>query len=130
MDTLKEKVQGLGAGKGRRVIAGAPNLVCGGSHSGNVSAKDLAGPGLLDILSSDYVPYSLIQAAFLLHLDQEIAMPLPQAIATVSRNPARAVGLEDRGEIAPGLAADLVWVHQSGDLPVIRGVWRCGRRIG
>jgi len=113
-----------------QVIAGAPNLVRGGSHSGNVSAKHLATDGLVDILSSDYVPYSLIQAAFLMHLDQDVAMPLPQAMATVSRNPARAVGLEDRGEIAPGLAADLVWLHQTGDLPVVRGVWRRGRRIG
>lgn len=112
------------------VIAGAPNLVRGGSHSGNVSAKHLASEGLVDILSSDYVPYSLIQAAFALHRDPEIAMTLPDAIATVSRNPARAVGLNDRGEIAPGLAADLVWVQMSGNLAVVRGVWRRGRRIG
>lgn len=115
---------------GIQVIAGAPNLVRGESHSGNVSVRDLARDGTVDILSSDYVPYSLIQAAFQLHLDPETDAPLPAAIATVTRNPARAVGLEDRGEIASGLAADLVWVHQKGDLSVIRGVWRQGRRIG
>ncbi len=115
---------------GIQVISGAPNLVRGGSHSGNVSAKHLAERGLFDVLSSDYVPYSLIQAAFTLHWDPDIAMPLPDAVATVSRNPARAVGMDDRGEIAPGMAGDLVWVRQSGDLAVVRGVWRRGRRIG
>ncbi len=49
---------------GIRVLMGAPNLVRGGSHTGNVSAQDLAREGLLDILSSDYVPSSLLWGAF------------------------------------------------------------------
>jgi alpha-D-ribose 1-methylphosphonate 5-triphosphate diphosphatase len=65
-----------------------------------------------------------------LHRDQAIAMPLADAVATITRTPARAVGLEDRGEISPGLAADLVWIRETCDLPLVRGVWRRGQRIG
>ena len=91
------------------VVMGAPNVVRGGSHSGNISARDLAAAGLLDILSSDYAPVSLLHAAFLLH--GMIGMPLPEAVAKVSLNPAQALGLDDRGEIAPGRRADLVRVQ-------------------
>ena len=112
---------------GLRVVAGAPNLVRGGSHSGNVSVRELCAAGLVDILSSDYVPTSLVQAAFLLHRDH---VSLAEAVATVTRTPARAVGLEDRGEISPGLAADLVWIRETCDLSLVRGVWRRGQRIG
>ena len=113
---------------GLAILMGAPNVVRGKSHSGNISATDLVREGLLDILSSDYVPFALLQAAFTLpsrvdHVD------LPQALATVSRNPAKAAGLDDRGEIAPGKRADLVRVKLVGDLPVVRGVWRQGIRV-
>ena len=113
-----------------RVIAGAPNLVRGGSHSGNVSAKALGCARLVDILSSDYVPVSLLHAAFLLHQADGIGLSLPAAVATASLTPARAVGLDDRGEIAAGRAGDLVRVRTSGDLPIVRGVWRGGERVG
>ena len=109
------------------VVMGAPNVVRGGSHSGNISARDLAAEGLLDILSSDYAPISLLHAAFLLHTT--IHIPLPEAIATVSRNPARAVGLKDRGEIVSGHRADLVRVRVVDELPAVRQVWRAGERI-
>jgi alpha-D-ribose 1-methylphosphonate 5-triphosphate diphosphatase len=109
------------------VVAGAPNVVRGGSHSGNVSASALAAVGLLDILSSDYAPVSLLHAAFLLHTVVE--MPLPEAVAKVSANPARTLGLADRGEIAPGRRADLVRVSMIDELPVPRQVWRQGERI-
>ncbi|UYN99069.1 MAG: alpha-D-ribose 1-methylphosphonate 5-triphosphate diphosphatase [Devosia sp.] len=113
---------------GIAILMGAPNVVRGGSHSGNVSAVDLYRAGLLDILSSDYVPYALLQAAFV--LPQRIdGLDLPQALATVTSNPARAVGLTDRGEIAVGRRADLVRVAADGPLPVVRGVWREGQRI-
>jgi alpha-D-ribose 1-methylphosphonate 5-triphosphate diphosphatase len=109
------------------VLMGAPNLVRGGSHSGNVAAEDLAREGTLDIFSSDYVPASLLQAA--MELPRRVpGILLPQAIATVTDNPARAAGLTDRGRIAPGLRADLVLVKE-GDVPVIRAVWREGRRV-
>jgi alpha-D-ribose 1-methylphosphonate 5-triphosphate diphosphatase len=115
------RAQGLG------VVMGAPNLVLGGSHSGNVSAQQLAKQGLLDALSSDYVPVSLLHGAFRLH--QELDMPLPQAIAPVSRNPAAMIGLDDRGAIAPGLRADLVRARLIGDTPSVIAVWREGQRV-
>lgn len=111
-----------------KVMGGAPNLVRGGSHSGNVSAHELAEAGLVDILSSDYVPSSLLQAAFLLARPGS-AITLPQAVATVTATPAAAVGLADRGTIAPGLRADLVRVADRTDLPIARAVWREGERI-
>ena len=110
------------------VLAGAPNLVCGGSHSGNVAAATFAHEDLLDIVSSDYVPASLLHAAFLLH--RRHGVDLPRAVAMVTLTPARRVGLEDRGEIAPGKRADLVRLRLVDDVPVIRGVWRQSRRIG
>ena len=113
---------------GIRVMMGAPNLVRGGSHSGNIATADLAEADMLDILSSDYVPSSLLAAA--------IAMPkliagidLPKAIRTVTKTPAEAVGFVDRGEIAAGKRADLIRVHVAHDVPAVRSVWRAGRRV-
>ncbi|HEY4065399.1 MAG TPA: alpha-D-ribose 1-methylphosphonate 5-triphosphate diphosphatase [Burkholderiaceae bacterium] len=108
-------------------VAGAPNVVRGGSHSGNVSALALAQAGLLDALSSDYVPSSLLQAAW--QLAREGGFGLAEAVAVVSRNPARAVGLSDRGEIAIGLRADLVRVRTLADRPFVREVHVLGRRV-
>lgn len=114
---------------GLAILMGAPNIVRGRSHSGNISATDLVVAGLLDILSSDYVPFAPLQAAFVLP-ERVPELTLPQALATVTTNPAKAVGLVDRGEIALGKRADLVRVrHQPGSLPVVRGVWREGRRV-
>lgn len=114
---------------GLAILMGAPNIVRGRSHSGNISATDLVVAGLLDILSSDYVPFAPLQAAFLLP-ERVPELTLPQALATVTHNPARAVGLTDRGEIAVGKRADLVRVrHEPGKLPIVRGVWREGRRV-
>ena len=113
--------------QGMAIIAGAPNLVRGGSHSGNVSAAELAREGLVDIIASDYVPPAMIEAAW--RLASEAGMDLPAAVATVSANPARALGLEDRGRIAPGLRADLVRLRIFGDTPIVEAVWRAGARI-
>lgn len=113
---------------GLSVLMGAPNVMRGGSHSGNVSARSLAEAGYLDILSSDYIPFSLIQSAFFLG-EVVDAISLPQAIAKVSANPARAVGLEDRGIIDIGKRADLVRVRVDDHVPVVRTVWREGRRV-
>jgi len=112
---------------GMAIVMGAPNVVRGGSHSGNTSARDQAAAGLLDILSSDYAPVSLLHAAFLLH--SAVGIPLPEAVAKVSRNPAEALGLDDRGVIAPGKRADFVRVSIVDDLPVPRQVWRAGERV-
>ena len=113
---------------GLAVLMGAPNLVRGGSHSGNIAAVDLAREGCLDVLSSDYIPGALIHAAFML---PEVAegISLPRAIRMVSATPAKAAHLTDRGEIVVGKRADLVRVRMHGDMPVIKGVWRQGRRV-
>ena len=117
---------------GLRNVMGGPNVVRGGSHSGNVAAVELARLGLLDILSSDYVPGSLLSAVMCL-VEQGV-MTWPQAVATVTSTPALATGLTDRGAIEAGLRADLIQVHIA-ELPnghrhaVVRAVWREGRRV-
>ncbi|MEO3386770.1 alpha-D-ribose 1-methylphosphonate 5-triphosphate diphosphatase [Mesorhizobium sp. CAU 1741] len=113
---------------GLSVLMGAPNIVRGGSHSGNIAARDLAEAGILDVLSSDYVPSSLLHGVFKLAEDVD-AIKLPDALRLVTENPARTVGLDDRGSIAPGKRADLVRVRWQGGVPVVRGVWRQGVRV-
>jgi len=113
---------------GLGVMMGGPNLVRGGSHSGNVAAGDLAKQGYLDIISSDYVPHSLLHGAMKL-FDEFEGYDLPRAIRTVSLNPATQVGLDDRGEIAVGKRGDLIRVHHSPHHPIVRGVWREGVRV-
>lgn len=115
-------------GRGLRTIMGGPNVVRGGSHSGNVSAGELAEAGVLDALSSDYVPASLLHGAFLLH-DMH-GLPLPDAVATVTKNPAEMGRFEDRGSLEAGLRADLIRVRRLEDgVPVVRRVWRGGERM-
>ncbi|HLB98337.1 MAG TPA: alpha-D-ribose 1-methylphosphonate 5-triphosphate diphosphatase [Acetobacteraceae bacterium] len=111
---------------GMQVIAGAPNIVRGGSHSGNVSVADLLGAAAVDALASDYVPSSLIEAAFQC---ARSGINLPDAVALITDRPARLAGLHDRGRIAPGQRADLVRVRMHETLPVVRQVWRAGERV-
>jgi alpha-D-ribose 1-methylphosphonate 5-triphosphate diphosphatase len=110
------------------ILMGAPNVVRGGSHSGNIAAVDLAREGLLDILSSDYIPSSLLMAALQLPA-QAPGIDLAAAVRTVTKTPAEAIGLTDRGEIAIGKRADLIRVHVARDVPVVRRVWREARRV-
>lgn len=112
---------------GLSTFAGAPNVVRGRSHSGNVSALDLARAGCLDGLSSDYVPSSLLQAAW--GLMREAGHSAAEAVAVVSHRPAQACRLRDRGEIAIGLRADLVRVRELDGVPLVREVWRGGQRV-
>ena len=114
---------------GMNVLMGAPNIVRGGSHSGNVAAHKLAELGLLDILSSDYYPASLLDAAFRVADDDANRFTLPQAIRLVTRNPARALNLDDRGVVAEGKRADLVLAHRKGGNIHIDHVWRQGKRV-
>ncbi|MEP3295075.1 alpha-D-ribose 1-methylphosphonate 5-triphosphate diphosphatase [Tateyamaria sp.] len=112
---------------GIAVMMGAPNVIRGGSHSGNVAAMDLAKADLLDIISSDYVPGGLLMSAF------QIAgawKNLPRAIATVTRSPAVAAGLTDRGSLQKGLRGDVLRVRTVKDTPVLKGVWVMGGRVG
>ncbi len=113
---------------GLAVMMGGPNLVRGGSHSGNVSARELAENGVLDVISSDYAPSSLLHGAMLLAEELE-TFDLPSAIATITVNPAEAAGLTDRGEIALGKNADLVRIKPTPHHPLIQGVWRGGARV-
>jgi alpha-D-ribose 1-methylphosphonate 5-triphosphate diphosphatase len=115
-------------GAGLAVLMGAPNVVRGKSHNGNISASELARDGVLDVLSSDYVPFALMVAAFMLP-ERVDTISLPQSVALVTRNPAKAAHLDDRGEIAVGKRADLVRVRKTDSAPVVRGVWRQGRRV-
>ena len=112
--------------EGIAVMMGAPNLVRGGSHSGNVAAGDLADMGLLDILSSDYVPSALLFAAVKLG---RLWGSMPDALATVTRAPAQAAGLLDRGSLAPGMRADVIRFALAGEVPLLRGVWSHGLRV-
>jgi alpha-D-ribose 1-methylphosphonate 5-triphosphate diphosphatase len=117
----------LARAAGIHIVMGAPNVVLGGSHSGNVSARHLAGLGLVDGLASDYVPQSLIQACFLFH--EVVGLDVCQAVDAVTRKPAAMVGLDDRGEIAPGKRADLIRVRSYLHMPVVRSVWREGTLV-
>ena len=113
-------------------IMGGPNVVRGGSHSGNVSAIELAKLGLVDILSSDYVPGSLMSAT--VRLTETTDLSLPQAVALVTRNPAKSIGLHDRGSLEVGLRSDLVQVRMINlpdgrHQPIVRAVWRGGVRV-
>ena len=110
---------------GQSIVMGSPNVVLGGSHSGNVGAMSLAKAGLLDILTSDYVPASLLHGAFLV---AEALGDLPAAIRTVTSAPAAIVGFNDRGRIAPGLRADLLRVRVVDGFPVFAGLWVAGRQ--
>ena len=112
---------------GMDVIMGAPNIVRGGSHSGNVSAAAMVRAGAVDAFASDYVPAALVEAVF--QCVRDTGITLPQAVAMVSENPARMAGLPDRGRIEAGLRADVVRVRLWGDLPVVRQVFRAGERV-
>lgn len=111
---------------GIAVMMGAPNLVRGGSHSGNVAAQALAQSDLLDIVSSDYVPSSLLSAALMLG---DLWDDLPRGIATVTAAPAQAARLDDRGQIATGKRADLIRVRRFGTAGMLRSTWVEGRRV-
>ena len=123
-----EEAAALSHANGIAVLMGAPNVVRGGSHAGNVAAEALAAAGTLDILSSDYVPSSLLLAAFELP-GRVPGVDLPHAIRLVTTNPAAAAGLTDRGELAVGLRADLALVRHGAKVPSLRGVWREGLRV-
>ncbi|MEY8840733.1 amidohydrolase family protein, partial [Cribrihabitans sp. XS_ASV171] len=88
------------------IVMGAPNLVRGGSHKGNVSALDLVAMGLCDALASDYHYPSPRRAALM--LAETGVLPFEAAWDLISVGPAKALGLMDRGRLEPGLRADLV----------------------
>ncbi|HTM78274.1 MAG TPA: alpha-D-ribose 1-methylphosphonate 5-triphosphate diphosphatase, partial [Devosia sp.] len=113
---------------GMAILMGGPNVVRGGSHSGNISARVLAEADLLDILSSDYIPFSMLQSAFAL-ADGAEGISLSKAVQLVTKRPAEAAGFHDRGEIAIGKRADFVHVRVADGIPIVSTVWRQGRRV-
>ncbi|MEZ8609244.1 MULTISPECIES: alpha-D-ribose 1-methylphosphonate 5-triphosphate diphosphatase [Vibrio] len=114
---------------GLKVMMGAPNVIRGGSHSGNVAAHELASLGVLDILSSDYYPVSLLDAVFTLVNDERNNLGVAQAVQLATLNPAQALGLTDRGVIAEGKRADLVLAHRLDDHQLVSRVWREGKKV-
>jgi alpha-D-ribose 1-methylphosphonate 5-triphosphate diphosphatase len=104
---------------GDATVLGAPNVMRGGSHAKRLAAAEAAAAGLCSVLTSDYYYPALLHAPFL--LERRGTLPLAKAWDMVSRNAARAVGLADRGAIAPGLRADLVLVDdRDRTMPVVR----------
>lgn len=114
---------------GLKVMMGAPNVIRGGSHSGNVAAHELASLSVLDILSSDYYPVSLLDAVFTLVNDERNNLDVAQAVQLATLNPAQALGLHDRGVIAEGKRADLVLAHRVDGHQLVSRVWREGKKV-
>jgi alpha-D-ribose 1-methylphosphonate 5-triphosphate diphosphatase len=113
---------------GLPTVAGAPNVLRGGSHAGNVGAAELIREGLVDALASDYLPTGLLGAVAAL-VRQRI-VDLPMALGLVTEGPARVADLTDRGRIAPGLRADLVLIDWSGTWPHVAATLRSGQQEG
>jgi len=108
-------------------LFGAPNILRGKSQSGNMRALDAVLAGVADCLCGDYSPASLLPATF--KLPELADISLAHAVGLVTRNPARAAGLTDRGEIAVGQRADLVAVQRAGGLPHADQVWSRGKLV-
>ncbi|MEC8128072.1 MAG: alpha-D-ribose 1-methylphosphonate 5-triphosphate diphosphatase [Pseudomonadota bacterium] len=111
---------------GIAVMMGAPNLMRGKSHSGNVSAAELVSTGDLQILSSDYIPSTLLRAAVKLGIMLD---DMAAAMKMVTVTPAQVVGLDDRGRLARGQRADILRFGLEESQPIIRGVWSAGRQV-
>jgi alpha-D-ribose 1-methylphosphonate 5-triphosphate diphosphatase len=113
---------------GLLVLMGAPNVVLGGSHSGNVSAMELVESDLVDIISSDYVPRSLLQSVFI--ISQQANKPLSEVIKYITLNPAKAINLDHKiGSLAVGKNADFITVHDDEIVPRILEVYKRGDRV-
>jgi alpha-D-ribose 1-methylphosphonate 5-triphosphate diphosphatase len=112
--------------KGMKIVAGAPNVVRGGSHSGGVAVTELARQKLVDVLSSDYVPASLLQAV---HTLSKSAMTLHEAVGLATWSAADMLGLSDRGRLKSGQRADFVRFRIVDGTPVVRAVTVRGQRV-
>lgn len=106
-------------------VFGAPNIVRGGSHTGCPSAMEMVAAGLCSVLASDYHYPTLLSAPF--RIAAAGILPIEQAWALASLNPARALGLNDRGELAPGRRADIVLVDPQLAEPVVVATITNGR---
>lgn len=122
LDTAKAAVS-----CGLPTILGAPNVLRGQSQSGSMRAIDAIRAGVASCLCSDYQPSTLIAAAFV--AARQASLPLSQAVALVSANPAKAAGLDDRGRIQAGLRADLTAVATVGGQALVSHTWSAGRLV-
>ncbi|BCS57898.1 amidohydrolase [Adlercreutzia equolifaciens subsp. celatus] len=97
--------------RGMHTLAGAPNVMLGHSHSGNLSAREAVTAGAVDMLCSDYYPAALLDAVFALR--DECGVPIEQAFALVTVNPARAAGIDGEvGSLEVGKRADVLLVRE------------------
>jgi alpha-D-ribose 1-methylphosphonate 5-triphosphate diphosphatase len=112
---------------GMSTIFGAPNILRGKSQSGSMKALDAIEAGVADCLCADYAPAALIVAV--IKLPSLTDIDLPSAIRLVTLNPAKAAGLNDRGEIAVGKRADLIMVDMPAGLPQVGRVWLKGKTV-
>ena len=113
---ITEEIAANARAVGEAVVMGAPNVVRGGSHLGWASAAPLAERGLVNVLASDYFWPAMMEAAFIM-ADRGV-LDLPRAWALVSKNPAQACGLDDRGQLEAGLRGDVVVVDADRRAPV------------
>jgi alpha-D-ribose 1-methylphosphonate 5-triphosphate diphosphatase len=114
--------------EGMMVVVGAPNVMIGKSHSGNLSAVDAIQAGVADILCSDYYPSSLIHSAF--KLEEDGILSLPAAVRMLTANPAKAMGIDaDYGTVEVGKKADLLVVRKINGKPMVYKCFIDGRTV-
>ena len=114
--------------EGLHIVVGAPNVILGESHSGNLSALEAIREGCADILCSDYYPAALLHAVF--RLEAEGLLSLPEAVRMLTLNPARAVGIAaDYGSVELGKKADLLLVRRVLDRPLVSACFIDGRKV-
>ncbi len=113
--------------KGIYTVMGAPNILLGGSHSGNLSAETAINNEAVDILCSDYYPASLLYSAFEMY---KKGQPLEEMIKLISTNPAKALNIyEETGALEIGKKADILIVGERGDLPLLEKVFSSGKIV-
>ena len=108
---ISQDIAAAAVERGMSTVMGTPNILLGKSHSGNLSARDAVRAGVASCLCSDYYPTAMLQSAFVLHRD--FKLPLEQAFAMLTINPARAVKIDDElGSLEEGKKADILVVRE------------------
>lgn len=108
---VSQEVAAAACERGMYTVMGTPNILLGKSHSGNLSARDAVRAGVARCLCSDYYPTAMLQSAFVLHHD--FKLPLEEAFAMLTINPARAVGIDgELGSLEEGKKADVLVVRE------------------
>lgn len=113
---------------GFKTVAGAPNILLGGSHSGNMNASHAILENCIDILCSDYYPAAMLHSVFI--MNQKEHVPLHEMINKVALNPASAMNInEDYGSIEIGKKADLLLINFENNFPVINQIFVDGKIV-